>query len=409
MDTLILIHPVDPRSLKVGGIETHVREHMAGSPPDVDVILIGIDEIGDLKLGALNEVSYAGRRVKIFPILRRLGTEHHVAAPSILKSLTFGFFAAFFRNFFAIRRLVKPGRTTVEIQRLEFSTFGRLLGAPSVQIVHGEGSPGQPTDSILPKWWFLQQINEAIATRAASHIIGVNPAVVERLEKLFPFVRGKAEMMTVSVNTQTFAVSEALPPASPLRVVFAGRLDAFKRPDILFRAIQHLNETLSTPTQFVYIGGGAPEKWDHYEAIKPHFDSLGMQNSAGVANGLSGAHVGLLASEFEGMPCFVLELLSRGRPLVSLDLPQLKLVVEDGVSGYIVPRGESDEANALALAHALKRAGEDVMSGAMRPAAIHAKIIPFSNAVQLQRLYANHARLRKGERRLSQTAAPVPA
>jgi glycosyltransferase involved in cell wall biosynthesis len=122
---------------------------------------------------------------------------------------------------------------------------------------------------------------------------------------------------------------------------------------------------------------------------------------------MASAHVGLLASEFEGMPCFVLELLSVGRPLVSLDLPQLKLVVEDGVSGFIVPRQSDDDANALALAEALRRTRDALNNATMTPALIHTKIIPFSNAVQLQRLYGNHRRLRKGERRLVRTAPSI--
>ncbi|MES1203506.1 MAG: glycosyltransferase [Pseudomonadota bacterium] len=403
MNRIIVIHPLDPRGAKIGGIETHVREHMGNAAADADIILVGLDEIGDLTLGRVNEVDYAGRKIKLFPILRRTGVAHHHAAKSLLSSLTFSFFFAFFRHFAAIRRLVIPGHTSVEIQRMEFSTFGRLLGAPSVQIIHGEGRPDQPMDSILKRYWAIQQLNEAITVRAATHLIGVNENVVRTLKRRYPSIHGAVEMMTVSVNTDTFRLGAAFPPMDTFRICFAGRLDAFKNPDILFGAVAHLINDLGVPAEFIYVGGSDPEKFPAYEAIRGNFRRLGPQPSAGVAAAMAEAHVGILASEFEGFPCFVLELLSVGRPLVALELPQYGLVVEDGVSGFMVKRGADAPANVVALAEGLKRARDMIAAGALNPADIRAHIMPYSNTVQMKRLYEAHARLQRGERRLNKT------
>jgi glycosyltransferase involved in cell wall biosynthesis len=409
MDRIIIIHPLDPRGSKIGGIETHVREHMASTAADAEVILIGIDEIGDLTLGKVNEVDYAGKKAKLFPILKRTGTDHHHAAKNLLSSLTFNFFFAFLKHYPAIRSLVLPGRTSVEIQRMEYSTFGRLLGAPSVQIIHGEGRPDQPMDSILKRYWAIQQINEAITVRAASHIIGVNENVVRTLKQRFPSIEGAIDMMTVSVNTDTFRLGGDLPPMDKFRVCFAGRLDAFKNPNILFGAVAHLNNVLGVPTEFIYIGGGDPEKFPAYSAIKSNFKRLGALPSAGVAAAMADAHVGVLASEFEGFPCFVLELLSVGRPLVALELPQYGLVVEDGVSGFMVKRGTDEASNIVALARGLAHARDQIAKGALKPADIRARIKPYSNAVQMKRLYEAHARLRWGERRLTRVRLNTPS
>jgi hypothetical protein len=43
------------------------------------------------------------------------------------------------------------------------------------------------------------------------------------------------------------------------------------------------------------------------------------------------------------MPCYLLELLSVGRPIVAVSLPQYALVVGDGRSGYLVERGADTE------------------------------------------------------------------
>src|SRR5262249_9654769 len=48
---ICLLHPFDPRGSEVGGIETYIRDFIAFHPPDVDVLLIGVDGRGDLALG----------------------------------------------------------------------------------------------------------------------------------------------------------------------------------------------------------------------------------------------------------------------------------------------------------------------------------------------------------------------
>ena len=50
---LTMLHPIDPRGSKVGGIETHVRLMYERQPADFSVLLVGIDERGDLELGKL--------------------------------------------------------------------------------------------------------------------------------------------------------------------------------------------------------------------------------------------------------------------------------------------------------------------------------------------------------------------
>ena len=69
-----------------------------------------------------------------------------------------------------------------------------------------------------------------------------------------------------------------------------------------------------------------------------------------MAATLASAHAGILTSEFEGMPRFVLETLAVGRPVVAMHLPQLEPVILHGESGFLVTRAGSPEDMAEALA-----------------------------------------------------------
>ena len=66
---LILIHPIDPRGEKVGGIETHVRLLTQCYPDDFSVLLVGVDAIGDLTPGEITPVNVGDREIEFLPVM----------------------------------------------------------------------------------------------------------------------------------------------------------------------------------------------------------------------------------------------------------------------------------------------------------------------------------------------------
>ena len=390
--TLCVIQPFDPRGEKIGGIESHMRELIRSCPRDMSILMIGIDEIGDLKLRELQTVEFAGRCFEFLPLLARTGKDHLIAATSLSGSITLHFFFAFLFNLFAIRHALRGRRCSAEIQRFEYATFGLLLGVPTLQMVHGEGDPKRPMDSILRKYWFLNQLNERITMRAANHIIGVNPSVVESIGRRFPFAAAKTEFMTVSVNTDIFALAPVFPPTNPFKIVFAGRLDAFKRPDLMFRIFDDLRRRHAIPVEFHYIGGSDPERYAEFDLVRSRTVLHGARNAENVARLLGEMHAGILVSEFEGMPVYALETLAVGRPLVVLDLPQMAPLVEEGVSGLMLRRKKGEDPVAV-VSDALKSIRDGIAGGRFDAAAIRAKVEPFSQLTQMVQLYDRHRAL----------------
>ena len=398
--SLCFIHPIDPRGNKVGGIETHVRMMIAHAPEEWTVLLIGVDGRGDCRLGELRRLQIDGRTIEFLPVLQYPDERVHEAARSLFASLTLQFAIGLMRHYFVIRRALRAASgATIELQRFEFALLARLLGRPTVQVIHGEGTKNDKMDSLIKNFWFIHRINEQIAIRLADRIICVNPNILARLKREFPHAARRAIFMPVAVDTKVFACSEFKIDCGIFRVVFAGRLDLFKDPPLMFRTLQRIHERLQGAFEFHYIGTSDPHRYLEYRLVESFTTCHGYCTSRDVASIMSRCHAGILTSVFEGMPCYLLELLSVGRPIVAVSLPQYALVVKDGRSGYLVER-DADSARLIeALSDRLLVTWSAIRCGAITPAAIHAEIVPFSVDAQLPRHFAIHQQLASSTRR----------
>jgi glycosyltransferase involved in cell wall biosynthesis len=185
------------------------------------------------------------------------------------------------------------------------------------------------------------------------------------------------------------------------RVVFAGRLDEFKDPPLMFRALAGLRERLGGRLEFHYVGSTDPERYAEFAAIRDTTIRHGAPTSDGVAAVLAKCHAGVLTSFFEGMPCYLLETLSAGRPFCAIRLPQYDGLVVAGVSGEMVERTDPDAECLRALIDAFVRLRDDVFAGRITPERVHARVAPYSVETQMARLFAHHRAL--------QGAGPEPA
>ena len=79
---ICLIHPFDPRGEKVGGLETYIRDFITFHPTNTDLLFIGVDLIGDLKLGEIHKLTFRGRTFDFLPILRLLGSRMRAKPPA---------------------------------------------------------------------------------------------------------------------------------------------------------------------------------------------------------------------------------------------------------------------------------------------------------------------------------------
>jgi glycosyltransferase involved in cell wall biosynthesis len=368
------------------------------------VRLVGIDERGDLELGKPVRLAVGERMIDFLPVAHVPDAEIHSAAKRLTQSVTLRFALGALRHIRTIRRLGAGPNATTELQRFELGLLGRLIGRPVVQIVHGEGSRKDRMDSLIRRFWYLNLLNERIALSLASRIVCVNGNIIERFRRIAPGFARKSELLTVSVDMDRFEAAP-FPPTDIFRIAFAGRLDAFKDPPLMFETMRRLHAALGGRFVFDYVGTSDPHRYAEFAAIEPFTVRHGFQDAAGVAAILRGAHAGILTSFFEGMPCYLLETLSSGRPMGAIRLPQFDPLFVDGESGFLIERGEDRDETASRLAEHFLALHRSIAAGELDPIAIRRKAVPYSTAVQMPRLFERHRRLAAGDRSNGKLAA----
>ena len=397
-DRLIIVHPMDPRGVKVGGIETHVRQLLRRAPAEIMPLLIGVDDRGDLPVGKVSEIEFGGRRIGFLPVAFVPAEEQAETARSILKSNTVRFIAGFLRHLPRLRRLAGEGRAIVEVERYEIAWLARMLGRRMVLVIHNDVGDATKQDSLTKYIWRLTKASEWLAYRLASHVFTVTERLRDRVLAMAPTAGTRTEVLTVSIDTEMFSTAPFDITESIFRVAYAGRLETVKDPELMFAVAAALDRKLGGRFEFHYAGSSDPKRWPGFEAIERCIVCHGALRTEEMAALLKRMHVGMLTSHWEGMPCFMLESLSTGRPFAGVHLPQFEKVVRDRWHGRMMDRRETVAASAEAWADEILGLWGDIRAGRIDPALLHEAVQPFSVRRQLGRLFQVHAALAGGGR-----------
>jgi glycosyltransferase involved in cell wall biosynthesis len=128
-------------------------------------------------------------------------------------------------------------------------------------------------------------------------------------------------------------------PEGAALVGIVGRLVPIKDHETALRAIAELPEHV----HLAIVGDG-----EDRAKIETLVDSLGLRAQVhllgwrmDVQAVMSSLDVALLSSRNEGSPVALIEALANGVPVVSTDVGGVRSVVQEGVSGYLVPPGAS--------------------------------------------------------------------
>ncbi|WP_052954581.1 glycosyltransferase family 4 protein [Microvirga vignae] len=386
-----MIHPFDPRGAKVGGIETYVRDYITYHPEDMELLLVGVDGFGDLEIGKISEIEFRGRRIKFLPIAYYNDQQTNEYAAKLKDSLTFNFMLQLILHWRTIRCYTSSTRATVELRRVEFAPFAALLGRPFIQMLHdGAESKSSSMSSLLKKYWFIKEFGDYLALNLCSKFYCVNENLTNRLKAMSPRCAGKLGTLTTWADKDTFRPTEFDLSSNKLNIVYAGRLDLFKNPGLMFRTIEEVSRLTDGMVNFHYIGDGNMEAFQEFDAIRGVTVRHGRRKASEIAGILSSVHIGILTSEFEGMPRFVMETLSAGRPVCAFHLPQLEQVVLEGKSGVLVPRSPTEVQD---LAAKIVDTWKSIQSGQIRPSLVADTVAPYSPERLLSRIFGDHRRL----------------
>lgn len=196
----------------------------------------------------------------------------------------------------------------------------------------------------------------------------------------------RLEVMYNAVSVPTRPCS----PCSPQDILFLGRLDARKSPDVLLRASARVLKS-HPETKLVFGGDGSLEKYKALAnklGISDQCEFLGWVAAEEKELLFERAAVYCLPSKNEGMPMSLLEAMARGIPAIATPVGGVRQVINDGIDGFLVPVGDE-----IALSECISRLldSKELRSSVGRAGRekIEGKFSIEHNVSYLEKLYAN--------------------
>lgn len=225
--------------------------------------------------------------------------------------------------------------------------------------------------------------------RAATFVACISHFARSQLMTLAP-VGDWDKLHIVRCGVNLAALSPSTPPAEQdrrLRIVCVGRLVPEKGQPLLVDAVAGLRAQ-SVDASLVLVGEGPTRP-----VLEAAVARLGLEDAVELTGALGhpealarmrDADVLCLASFAEGIPVTLMEAMAQGMPVVSTRIMGIPELIEDGVSGLLVPPGDGE-----ALQAALMRlAVEPDLRGRLGERAREHVVETFDIAREAERLHA---------------------
>lgn len=355
------VYPFDAGGTQVGGIPTFIKGFWRYAPDDFEIFHIGIACGRNRSLHTWEDVTLDGRRLRVMSLLHVDDENEKLLLPLTL------------RFTFALSRVLAciPTDSILVFNRYEPALVCRRLKNPKIGFVHNDilKQLSKGSDSF---WRFCPALYFALERAVVGElhkVYSVNKRTLALYRKKYPFARQQISFLPTWVDGAVFDACRdqstrharrrelsrkyRIDGAADYWVIFVGRLQHQKDPDLLVRSFSELCG-YSVDAKLLIVGEGNLENQAKRVAeetgCKARVYFLGYLRQEELASLLSVCDALLLTSRYEGMPRSVLEALGCGIPVVTTRAGEVTLVVETGFNGEIV-----DDRSAGSIAAALKR------------------------------------------------------
>ena len=248
-----------------------------------------------------------------------------------------------------LRKLMKSERVDITVSFLCFPNFisliaGKLSGVPV--IVSERGDPYQFTSKVMKAMYASYRFAAGAVFQTEMAKEYFHPT----LQKKSRVIANPVELKDPSLFTDYERAERSIAYSARFELVQ-------KRQDIMLEAFKGVLE--KHPEYKLKFFGDGPDE----DRMKAYAEELGISGnvvfcgkSSNILSDISVSELFVLSSDYEGIPNSLLEAMSLGLPCVSTDCSPggARMLIEDGVNGLIVPRGD-----ASALSAAICRMIED--------------------------------------------------
>lgn len=212
--------------------------------------------------------------------------------------------------------------------------------------------------------WGLRDRLEKQAIVTADAVTAVSSAIVDETKNALAFRRSDFQVVPNSVNESAFSEKPSRNGHRPT-LLFVGRLEWRKGPDLLIRALPALLE--SYPDLQVCFAGGDTKTGPERGSMMAYLKSLlpkqalskvefrGHLNAAQLSKAMQDATICVFPSRYEGLPMVCLEAMAGGKPIVTTSIPGFRDLILDGKTG-LTAKEEDPESLASALIRMLEDA-----------------------------------------------------
>ena len=210
-----------------------------------------------------------------------------------------------------------------------------LSGIPFSYTLHG------PAELFEPRHWRLEE-----KTARASFVACISYFC--RSQAMYfsdPVHWHKLRIIHCGVLPELYAAAQQqdLSDTDDIHCVFVGRLAAIKGLRVLMDAFEQAR--VQIPGLRLTLVGDGVDRAALEERAAPWEGAVqftGYQSQPQVAEILQTADIFVLPSFAEGVPVVLMEAMASARPVISSQVAGIPELVEDGVSGYLVPPGDAD-------------------------------------------------------------------
>lgn len=371
----LIVQQFDPRNtVTIGGIDTCLRGVLEYAPGEVTLAIIGIDDSGGqhTPLGQWQLVRGGGRDVWFLPVARVDTTRPRGVIPHSARLV-----AGLLRY-----RSRIPRARTLQAHRVDTGLATRLLfRGPLVYCIHTQrgGLLGKTSESFWRLFGGLHERLDRAIARRAQRVVVFNPDYAETVRRWNP--------NTIAAPTWFDpAITVAAPDPAPPAVIWVGRLEVPKDPELAVRAFAALAASEpDVPWTLEIVGSGTlrPAVQALIATLPPQVAARitlrGRLAAADVAEARSRSGVFLMTSHagYEGFPRVLVEAMAAGLAAVVTEGADTGGLVRQGVSGYVCGRNPAELADALRSARTLDRGKvTDAVAALSAPRVVHDAFFP---------------------------------